>query len=200
MSRSAFARAVPHTPGAYPFRNSPRLLNLRGVLLIPSNILRSSMSSNRSSISRYSSISRITAVGLPSRRTISGVFLLCFLAIFVTLTISIPAWIKLYQSPGIVKKFCFQGYQRSHELRAEQKGEGTRHIHVQYRVARRSRLTSNNPQERSTFSGVVKPFLGTQAEKKPHLPLEWWSFWKNRFKHLQAIAISFSGYMRCLRS
>jgi hypothetical protein len=43
------------------------------------------------------------------------------------------------------------------------------------------------------IAGVVKPPPTTQAEKKLHLPLGWWSYCESRLKQMWAIAISFSG-------
>ena len=81
------AQCGPHTLEDF-LRKSSSLRNLSGLLRIAWSILRSSASSNRSSRDRYSSISKMTAAGLPPRITISGsVFF--FRALIVTHLISV---------------------------------------------------------------------------------------------------------------
>src|SRR5437016_714921 len=76
----------PHAPEPCSLRKSSSFRNLSGLLLISLSIFKSSASSSRSSIERYSSMSIITAAGLPPRSTISGLFLLLFAFITALLT------------------------------------------------------------------------------------------------------------------
>jgi hypothetical protein len=69
------------------FRKSSNLWNLKGFFFIVLSILRSSASSTRSSSSRYSSMSRITAAGFSRRLTIS-----LFFFAFSYVTPSRSAW------------------------------------------------------------------------------------------------------------
>jgi len=63
------------------------------------NVLKSSVSSRRSSILLYSAISRITAAGLPSRKTTSGLFLFVLLRIFNLLELT-RSFQTVYYSPS----------------------------------------------------------------------------------------------------
>ena len=67
-----------------------------------SNVLKSSISSRRSSIRLYSAMSRITAAGLPSRKTTSGLFLFVLLRIFDLLRYQINTlpFEPVYYSPS----------------------------------------------------------------------------------------------------